>query len=159
MNTHTHLWDRLAEARERLDPVQSKYRVVFEDPNEPDAPAKILVPDPNWLAAALAGGVLPPIDAYLADAAKVAQWEQDHGTLEGFAWNKVGGASHPYAAPIGPMTEEEAIEYLIQKDIPPRVWATDTNRPRFAIVPVEAIPTDRSHRMAWRLNDFERVAA
>lgn len=155
----THLWDRLAEARERLDPVQSKYRVVFEDPNEPDAPAKILVPDPNWMAAALAGGVLPPIEAYLADATKVAQWEQEHGTLEGFDWRKVGGASHPYAAPIGPMTEEEAIEYLIQKDIPPRVWATDTNRPRFAIVPVEAIPANRTHRMAWRLNDFERAAA
>jgi hypothetical protein len=30
--THGHLWDRLAEAKSRLAPVQSKYRVVFEDP-------------------------------------------------------------------------------------------------------------------------------
>ena len=30
--THGHLWDRLAEAKTRLDPVQSKYRVLFEDP-------------------------------------------------------------------------------------------------------------------------------
>ena len=29
---------------------------------------------------------------------------------------------HPYAAPIPAMTEEEAIEYLIQKDIDPSVW-------------------------------------
>jgi hypothetical protein len=154
----SHLWDRLHDARERLAPVQSRYRVVFEDPAEPDAPAKVLVPDPNWLACALAGGILPPIDAYLADAAKVAAWEQEHGTLEGFAWSLVGGASHPYAAPIGPMTEEEALEYLIQKDIPARVWADPTNRPRFAIVARASIPTDRTHRNAWKLNDIARAA-
>ena len=45
---HGHLWDRLAEAKTRLDPVQSKYRVLFEDPNAPDEPAKVLVPDPNF---------------------------------------------------------------------------------------------------------------
>ena len=38
--THGHLWDRLAEAKTRLDPVQSKYRVLFEDPATPDEPAK-----------------------------------------------------------------------------------------------------------------------
>ena len=57
--THGHLWDRLAEAKSRLKPVQSKYRVLFEDPNAPDEPAKVLVPDPNWMAAALAGNILP----------------------------------------------------------------------------------------------------
>ena len=45
--THGHLWDRLAEAKSRLKPVQSKYRVLFEDPATPDEPAKVLVPDPN----------------------------------------------------------------------------------------------------------------
>ena len=55
----THLWDRLAEAKSRLKPVQSKYRVVFEDPATPDEPAKVLVPDPNFMAAGLAGGYLP----------------------------------------------------------------------------------------------------
>ena len=29
---------------------------------------------------------------------------------------------HPYAEPIGAMTEEEAIEYLVQKDIPPNQY-------------------------------------
>ena len=41
----SHLWDRLAEAKQRLAPVQSKYRVLFEDPSQPDAPAAVLVPD------------------------------------------------------------------------------------------------------------------
>ena len=56
---HEHLWVRLAEAKAVLEPVQSKYRVLFEDPREPDAPAKVLCPDPNWLACALTGGILP----------------------------------------------------------------------------------------------------
>ena len=63
----SHLWDRLAEAKSRLAPVQSKYRVLFEDPATPDEPAKVLVPDPNFMAAALAGNVLPPIDTYQRD--------------------------------------------------------------------------------------------
>lgn len=130
----THLWERLAEAKSRLAPVQSKYRVLFEDPSQPDAPAAVLVPDPNWMAAALEGGILPPIDTYLRD-----QSVPDGQPKE-----------HPYAEPIGAMTEEEAIEYLIQKDIPPRVWRDyEGNRCIIKIVPVELIPSDRSFRNAW----------
>jgi hypothetical protein len=132
----SHLFDRLLDAKRRLAPVQSKYRVVFEDPAEPDAPAKVLVPDPNLMAAALAGDVLPPIAAYLRD-----QLVPDGQPKE-----------HPYAAPIGPLTEEQAIEYLIKKDIPPRVWRDYRgNRQIMKIVPVELIPSDRSFRDAWKV--------
>ena len=141
----THLWNRLAEAKSRLAPVQSKYRVIFEHPENPDAPAAVLVPDPNWMAAALAGGILPPIDTYLRD-----QSVPDGQPKE-----------HPYAEPIGAMTEEEAIEYLIMKDIPPQVWRDyKGNRCILKIVPVELIPSDRSFRNAWKVNqDAERIAA
>lgn len=147
----THLFNRLSEAAETLDPVQSQYRVVFELPDD-DTCAGILVPDPNWLAAALAGGVLPPIDSYLADQAKMLAWCACNPP-EDFSWDAVGGASHPYAEPIGPMTEEQAIEYLIMKDLPPAVWADHevANRPRFKVVRTEMVPTDRSYRNAWRL--------
>jgi hypothetical protein len=142
--THGHLWDRLAEAKSRLEPVQSQYRVVFENPDDLDAPAAVLVPDPNWMAAALAGGILPPIDTYL----------QDQDVPDGQP------KEHPYAAPIGPMTEEEAIEYLIQKDIPPQVWRDyKGNRCIMKIVPVELIPTDRSFRNAWKINQETEMAA
>jgi hypothetical protein len=142
--THGHLWDRLAEAKSRLEPVQSQYRVVFENPDDLDAPAAVLVPDPNWMAAALAGGILPPIDTYL----------QDQDVPDGEP------KEHPYAAPIGPMTEEEAIEYLIQKDIPPQVWRDyKGNRCIMKIVPVELIPTDRSFRNAWKINQETEMAA
>ena len=142
--THGHLWDRLAEAKSRLKPVQSKYRVLFENPAEPDAPASVLVPDPNWMAAALAGGVLPPIDTYLRD-----QNVPDGQPKE-----------HPYAEPIGPMTEEEAIEYLVKKDISPQVWRDyNGNRIIIKIVPVELIPSDRSFRNAWKINQTETEMA
>ena len=142
----THLWDRLAEAKSRLAPVQSKYRVVFEDPATPDEPAKVLVPDPNWMACALEGNILPPIDTY----------QRDRLVPDGQP------KEHPYAEPIGPMSEEEAIEYLIMKDIDPSIWKDyNGNRVIIKIVPVELIPSDRSFRNAWKINQEadERIAA
>ena len=134
--THGHLWDRLAEAKSRLAPVQSKYRVVFEDPATPDEPAKVLCPDPNWLACALKGNILPPIDTY----------QRDRLVPDGQP------KEHPYAKPIGPMTEEEAVCYLIQKDICPSIWRDyKGNRTILKIVPVELVPSDRSFRNAWRI--------
>ena len=139
-----HLWDRLAQAKSRLTPVQSQYRVLFESPAEPDAPASVLVPDPNWMAAALAGNILPPIDTYLRDR------DVPDGQPK----------EHPYAAPIPAMTEEEAIEYLIQKDISPQIWRDYTgNRCIMKIVPVELIPSDRSFRNAWKINQEMEMAA
>ena len=139
-----HLWERLLEAKSRLKPVQSKYRVLFEDPATPDEPAKVLVPDPNWMAAALAGDILPPIATYLRDR------DVPDGQPK----------EHPYAEPIGAMTEEEAIEYLIQKDIPPQVWRDyQGNRSVLKIVPVELIPSDRSFRNAWKINQEMEMAA
>jgi len=130
----THLWERLLEAKSRLAPVQSKYRVLFEDPSQPDAPAAVLVPDPNWMAAALEGDILPPIDTY----------QRDRLVPDGEP------KEHPYAEPIGAMTEEEAIEYLVMKDIDPAVWRDyKGNRTIMKIVPVEMIPSDRSFRNAW----------
>lgn len=165
-----HLWNRLSNAKGRLPSVQSQYRIVWDDPVDPDAPSKITAPDPNWMAAAFAGGVLPPIEAYHAAKFRVLMEMADGKQFQGI----VGGDKMPdmlaelsnrggrvlgewvveyppaYADPIGPMTEEQAIEYLIQKDIPPRVWRDYRgNRRILAIVPVQAVPKDRTHRNAW----------
>ena len=67
----THLFDRLCWAKENLDGVQSDYRVVYED--SIDECAKILVPDPNWMACALQGGILPPVWVYWELAKDEAQ--------------------------------------------------------------------------------------
>ena len=55
----THLWDRLCWAKEKLEPYRTEYCVVWEDPETPDEPAKVTHPDPNWMACALQGGILP----------------------------------------------------------------------------------------------------
>lgn len=145
------LFDRILKAKQCLAPVQSRYRVVFEDPANPDACACVLVPDPNWLASALAGGVLPPVECYLRDKEIEARFMREHPG-ECFRWADHGGASQSVAEPIGPMTEEEAIEYLIKKEIPPRVWQDYRgNRCIMRIVPVELVPSDRSFRDAWKV--------
>ena len=33
-------------------------------PISPDEPAKVTHPDPNWMACALQGGILPPVEVY-----------------------------------------------------------------------------------------------
>lgn len=147
------LADREYFSRQALEPVQSQYAVVFEDPDNPEASTCVLHPAPRWMAMALAGGYLPPIEAYLRDHAKIANWAAAGNDPAAFSWGKVGGAEHPYAAPIGPMTEEQAIEYLIMKDIPPHIWAVKRNRQYFKIVRRETIPADRMFRNAWRMKD------
>jgi len=138
--TGVDLWDRLAWAKQNLAPVQSRYRVAYED--DMDGTAKILVPDPNWMAAALHGGILPPVERYHDEP------RDEVGTFIGPQdyWSS-------YDA-ISAMTEEEAIEYLIRKDVPRHVWQTErANRLRFAICTIEQLPATREWRNAWRLAD------
>ena len=129
-----HLFNRLLWAKQNLTPMQSQYVIAFED--DMDAPVKIFDIDPRWMACALHGGILPPIEAYLMDK-KTADGEPK---------------LHPYADPIDPMTEEEAIEYFIKKNIPEDVWmTTDGNSIKFVICKREQIPSDISYRNAWTL--------
>ena len=92
----THLWERLCWAKENLDGVQSDYRVVYED--NVDECAKILVPDPNWMACALQGGILPPVWVYWELAKDEAQ--------PGFKKHTRGYLLHD-TEPMGPMTEHQ----------------------------------------------------
>jgi hypothetical protein len=125
------------------------YRVIFDDPDDLDAPAKVLVPAPEWMEQAMAGN-LPPIWVHwqLQDDEALAIAEGRHSTFR----HDPEKLALQYTAPrIGPLTEEEAIEYLIMKDIPRRVWGKEHNRPMFRIVTKDQVPSDRSFRNAWRL--------
>lgn len=128
----------------------SNYRVIFEDPDFPEEPAKILVPAPEWLEQAMLG-LLAPIWVHhqLKDAEELAIAEGRHTT---FKHNPEHLALQFTAPRIDPLTEEEAIEYLIMKDIPKRVWAQQHNRQMFKIVRTEQVPSDRTFRDAWRLS-------
>ena len=106
----THLFDRLCWAKENLDAVQSDYRVIYEDKLEECA--KILVADPNWMACALQGGILPPVWVY---------WELKKDEAQPDFKKHTRGYLLHNTEPMEAMTEEQAIEYLIQKDVPEHV--------------------------------------
>ena len=56
--------------------------------------------------------------------------------------------------PVKAMTEEEAIEYLIMKDIPEKVWRDyeQANHKRLFIVKKEQLPSHRTWRNAWKID-------
>ena len=59
------------------------------------------------------------------------------------------------------LTEEEAIEYLIKKDIPKRVWSTwnEGNKPKMVICRTHQLPEHRQWRNAWQITDDIELAA
>jgi hypothetical protein len=137
------LFDRLCWAKENLEPHQSDYRVVYEV--DVDTPASVLVPDPNWMACAMNGGILPPVWVYHELAKDEAQ--------ENFKKHTRGYLLHE-TEPMPPMNEEEAIEYLIMKDIPNHVWRTwnEGNKPKMVICKKEQLPQTREWRNAWKID-------
>ena len=140
----THLFDRLCWAKENLEPVQSDYRVVYE--GSIDECAKILAPDPNWMACALQGGILPPVEVYWELAKDEAQPD--------FVKHTRGYLLHD-TQPIDALDEKSAIEYLIMKDISPDIWMNwdDGNRPKMVICRKEQLPQTREWRNSWRISD------
>ena len=143
----THLWERLCWAKDNLERFETDYRVVYEDPNVPDEPAKILHPTPEWMACALQGGILPPVSSY---------WElkKDEQT-PGFRQHTRGPELLHNMKPIDAMTEEEAIEYIIMKDIPEHIWRdwNKGNKPRLVICRKEQLPQKREWRNAWKIKE------
>ena len=58
------LIDRIDWAHDHVPRVEPTYCIAWEDPADPDAPVVITHPAPEWLAMAMHGGLLPPIEAY-----------------------------------------------------------------------------------------------
>lgn len=126
-----------------FDQEQVEFAVMWEDPRTPDEPMKITVPSPQFWAMALHGGILPPVEVYWALAHDEAQ--------PGFVRHTRGHLLHE-TPPMRAMTPEEAIEYIIMKDLPPAVWRDyKGNRTILRIVPRAAVPTNRALRNAWRI--------
>jgi len=127
----------------------TQYRVIFDDPDRLDEPTKVLVPSDRWMKEAMEGN-LPPISVY---------WELQDDEQQAIAEVRYSEFKHvleklaaQYTAPrIGPLTEQEALEYLIMKDLPRKCWAEQHNRPMFKIVTVDQVPSDRTFRNAWEM--------
>ena len=134
--------DRLAKAREELQPFYSDYRVVYED--NVDEPVKIMKPDAHAMAALMAGNVFPPIWTF---------WElQKDASQPDFKKHTRGHLLHDTPRE-GPKTEEEALEFIIMKDVPQHVWRTynEGNKPKMKICKSSQLPQKRSFRNAWRI--------
>ena len=122
--------------------------MVYEDSIEECA--KIMLPDPNWMACALQGGILPPVEVY----DELKKDEKDPK----FKKHTRGYLLHN-TKPVEAMTEEQAMEYLIMKDCPESVWKnySNGNRLKIVICRKDQIPPSREWRNAWKIN--EQLAA
>lgn len=123
---------------------ETNYFVLWEDPSDLEAPLQILVPSPSWIAMAMHGGILPPVEVFheLAEDEACDDFE-----------NHTRGHLLHETPPVGPMTEEEAMIYLAKKDIPPRVWRDyKGNRVILKIIHKSVLPTDRTVRDAWQVS-------
>ncbi|AGH15997.1 hypothetical protein DVVG_00011 [Dunaliella viridis virus SI2] len=122
---------------------QPPFAILWEDPQDPDAPARVTAPSPIWWAMALHGDILPPVEVY---------WALHHDERQpGFRRHHRGALLHD-TPPMRAMSAEEAMAYLVMKDIPPAVWRDYTgNRTILRIVPRALVPTDRRFRNAWRI--------
>lgn len=127
----------------------AKYRIIYEDPDEIEAPASVVSPSDNWLWDAM-NGKLPPIWVYwqLQDDEKKAIEEGKKDYTEDFQRH----ALQKTAQRIGPLTEEEAMEYLVLMVVPRKVWSQKHNKPMLRIVEAAKIPSDRTFRNAWSVN-------
>ena len=158
------LIDRLAWAHENLEPVHTDYRILYEDPAFPDEAARVVISSGEWMASAMAGGILPPVEAYhrmtlelttdLGEKIVCNYIEaQKHRLQNNICAEVVLDNPCDTEDPIGPMSEEEAIEYLLMKDVPERVWSSEYkyNRQMFRICKYNQLPKTRDYRNAWRL--------
>jgi hypothetical protein len=97
------------------------------------------------MACALNGGILPPVWVY---------WELKKDEAKPDFVKHTRGYLLHNTEPVKAMTEEEAIEYLIQKDIPERVWRDyeQANHKRLFVVKKEQLPQHRTWRNAWKID-------
>ena len=144
-----HGWTRTCWAKQHLAAVKPEYAIVWEDIDCENV--KITVPSPEFIAEAMFG-LRPPIEAHIRDNRIEVEWATAFPGRP-MNWKEAGGALHPYAKPVGPMNQEQIIEYILMKDVPESVWGdyAIANRQRFAICHISQIPTDRRLRNAWRL--------
>jgi len=136
---HTLL--RLKKALKELEPFQTKYAVVYDDIDMDHC--AVMHPDPNAMSALMAGGVFPPVWVYWELAKDEAQPDfKRHHRLH---------LLHDTPRE-GPKTEEEALLFLIMKDVPQHIWRNyeTSNSVHLKIIRREQQP-NREFRNAWRV--------
>jgi len=129
--------------------VENKYCILFDDPDKPDEPTSFMILADTWLKMAMSGG-LPPISVFLKlndDERKAI----DEGWHKQFKHDPETHQAQWTAPRIGPLTEEEAVQYVAMKSLPRKCWTKAHNRPMFKIVLRKDMPKDRTFRDAWEM--------
>ena len=146
------LWQReLIYRHIHKDHAHSQYVILWEDPTKPDEAATVTLPAPVWMGMALHGGILPPVEVY-------HQLAEDEAKPD-FKYHTRGNLLHD-TPPIDAMTEEQAINYLIKKDLPTSVWRDyKGNRTILRVVRRSVIPTDRTRRAKWSVDQEANAVA
>ena len=143
----TKLIERIEWAKQNLKRYDTEYCVVFEDLD--DEAACVMHPDPHCMAMLIHGNLMPP--------AWVKLKLREDGERPDFVDHRSIGNDKLLheTKPIGALTEEEAIEYLITTDVPRSVWEdwNGGNRPKMVICRKSQLPATREWRNAWRIAD------
>ena len=140
------LIDRIGWAKANLKPVRTEYCVVYEDIDMKCA--TVLHPDPHCMAMLMHGGLMPPVEVWHKLAEDEARTDfTQHSDFRGHLLHDT--------EPMGPLTEEEAVEFLIKKDIPAHIWKTwdQGNKPKMVVCRRSQLPATREWRNAWRIAD------
>lgn len=161
----------LRVAKNQLEPAHSDFRIAFEDEEGGRDCTRIVTPDPNFLAMAMKGGIVPSVQAYhqatyrltvqfpneLPISAIITGLKKDAAKRDAINRGAVVLAEVVVspdwfdAERMPALSEAEAIEYIIQKDIDYSVWGAPSNRQRFKVITADDLPTDRNARNSWEL--------
>ena len=127
----TPLLSRLLWAHENIISKPCPFAIVWDDPERPDTPARVTIPTDSYWAFLLHGGIVPPVSVWR---------DKDHIRVH-------------YAGPIGQLTREQAMRYVLEKDVPRHVWSDSKRNARaYQILPRDHVPKDRSKRDHWILD-------
>jgi len=142
----TKLIDRIDWARQNLKPHQTEYCVVYEDIDMDTV--SVMHPDPHCMAMLMHGHLMPPAWVKL-------QLKEDEQRPNFTCHSDFNGHLLHETEPMGPLTEEQAIEHLVQTDIPKHIWENwdGGNKPKMVICRKSQLPATREWRDAWTISE------
>ena len=103
------LIDRIGWAKANLKPVRTDYCVVYEDIDMNCA--SVMHPDPHCMAMLMHGGLMPPVEVW-------HKLHEDEARPDFTQHSDFRGHLLHDTEPMGPLTEEEAVEFLIRHTSP-----------------------------------------
>lgn len=129
----------------------TKLRVIYED--KLIGGVAYLCPSDKYVKRCMEGDV-PPLSHVFSMRKKEAEFaKRNNNNNEGFTHSEEDLEIERNGSKLPPMTEIEAIWYIIMKDVPQEIWATGGNRRRFKIVTEDQIHLHNfNFNQAWELS-------